>query len=60
GKGPHTVQTGPTGAPQQGGVVPYQQVVGQYSQALHAAFDTTPLPPGMRAYARSYFAAIAR
>lgn len=60
GKGPHSVQAGPNGAPLPGGIVPYQQVVGQYSSSARAALDRSALPPGVRSYARQYFSTISR
>jgi hypothetical protein len=60
GTGPHSVQSGPAGAPQQGPIVPYQQVIGQYSSAAHSALDRANLPPTLRSYVRSYFSAVSR
>jgi hypothetical protein len=58
GKGPSTTQTGPTGAPQSGPIVPYQQVVGAYGQTAHQALDRANLPPSLRSYVRKYFSAV--
>lgn len=58
GKGPNTIQSGPTGAPQSGPIVPYQQVVGAYGQTAHQALDRANLPPSLRSYVRKYFSAV--
>jgi hypothetical protein len=58
GKGPNTAQSGPTGAPQSGPIVPYQQVVGAYGQTAHQALDRANLPPSLRSYVRKYFSAV--
>jgi hypothetical protein len=58
GKGPSTTQTGPTGAPQSGPIVPYQQVVGAYGQTAHQALDRANLPPSLRSYVRKYFSTV--
>jgi hypothetical protein len=58
GKGPSTTQSGPTGAPQSGPIVPYQQVVGAYGQTAHQALDRANLPPSLRSYVRKYFSAV--
>jgi hypothetical protein len=58
GKGPSTTQTGPTGAPQRGPIVPYQQVVAAYGETAHQALDRANLPPSLRSYVRKYFSTV--
>jgi hypothetical protein len=60
GKGKQIIQNGPNGAPQPGAVVPYQQVIGTYSQSAHQALDRSALPPSLQGYVRKYFSAISR
>jgi hypothetical protein len=55
GKGPTINRTGPNGAPAPGAEVPYQQVVGQYTNSAHQALDRAALPPSLQGYVRRYF-----
>ncbi|HZU11306.1 MAG TPA: hypothetical protein VFB58_00560 [Chloroflexota bacterium] len=56
--GPHTILTGPNGAPLPGASVPYTVVVNQYAHTARTALDHSSLPPSLRAEVRSYFSAI--
>ncbi|MGI8825130.1 MAG: hypothetical protein ACR2JC_05710 [Chloroflexota bacterium] len=60
GKGAEIVRNGPQGAPAPGALVPYQQVVGQYSQSAHQALDRGALPPSLQEYVRRYFSTLSR
>ncbi len=60
GKGPTITRTGPNGAPQLGAIVPYRQVVGQYTQSAHQALDRAALPPSLQGYVRRYFTTLSR
>jgi hypothetical protein len=60
GKGKSIIQTGPNGAPQPGAIVPYQQVIGRYTQSAHQALDRSVLPPSLQGYVKDYFSAISR
>ena len=55
GRGAEIVRNGPKGAPASGAYVPYQQVVGQYTQGAHQALDQAALPPSLQGYVRRYF-----
>jgi hypothetical protein len=58
GKGREIVKNGPKGAPQAGALVPYQQVLGQYTQQAHQALDRGSLPPSVQSYVHRYFSTI--
>jgi len=60
GKGAEIVRNGPKGAPASGAYVPYQQVVGQYTQGAHQALDQATLPPPLQGYVRRYFTTLSR
>ncbi|MBV9279769.1 MAG: hypothetical protein JOZ41_06790 [Chloroflexi bacterium] len=55
GRGPHALQNGSSGAPQQSAIIPYRQVIVQYSRAAHAALERGVLPPSLQSYVRRYF-----
>ncbi len=55
GKGPETIQSGPNGAAAPGSIVPYHQVIGQYTQSAHQALDRAALPSSLQRYVRRYF-----
>jgi hypothetical protein len=58
GNGGEVVKNGPNGAPQIGSLVPYQQVLGQYSQQAHQALDRGSLPAPVQSYVHRYFSTI--
>lgn len=58
GQGKTVVQSGPTGAPETGGQIPYRQVVARYAASAHQALDRSALPPALQAYVRAYFTTI--
>lgn len=58
GKGPEMVRLGPNGAPEPGVVVPYQQVLGKYTQSAHQALDRSALPPALQGDVRRYFSTL--
>lgn len=60
GKGAEIVRNGPKGAPAPGALVPYQQVVRQYTQRAHQALDRAALPPSLQGYVRRYFNTLSR
>lgn len=60
GRGAEIVRNGPKGAPATGAYVPYQQVVGQYTQGAHQALDQAALPPSLQGYVRRYFTTLSR
>ena len=60
GKGAQTIQNGPNGAAAPGSIVPYHQVIGQYTQTAHRALDRTTLPSSLRSYVRRYFGTLSQ
>ncbi len=58
GSGKEIIRDGPNGAPQAGALVPYQQVLGQYSRQAHQALDRGRLPPSVQQYVHQYFSTI--
>jgi len=60
GRGPHAVQLGANGAPLAGQLVPYRQVVVQYTRSAHQALDRAALPPALQSYVRRYFDQLTR
>lgn len=58
GTGKEIIRNGPNGAPQTGALVPYQQVLGQYSRQAHQALDRGSLPPSIQSYVHRYFSTI--
>jgi hypothetical protein len=60
GKGAEIVRNGPKGTPAPGALVPYQQVVGKYTQRAHQALDQAALPPSLQGYVRRYFDTLSR
>jgi hypothetical protein len=58
GSGREIVRNGPNGAPEAGALVPYQQVLGQYSRQAHQALDRGSLPPSVQRYVHQYFSTI--
>jgi hypothetical protein len=58
GRGQIIIKNGPSGAPASGALVPYQQVLGQYSRQAHQALDRGSLPPSVQSYVHRYFSTI--
>lgn len=58
GSGKEIVRNGPNSAPEAGALVPYQQVLGQYSRQAHQALDRGSLPPSVQQYVHQYFSTI--
>ena len=60
GKGQETIQNGPNGAPAPGSIVPYHQVIGQFTQSARQALDRATLPSSLRQYVRRYFGTLSQ
>jgi hypothetical protein len=60
GRGQETIQNGPSGAPAPGAIVPYHQVIGQFTQSARQALDRATLPSSLQQYVRRYFGTLSQ